>query len=43
MSRRVRESLHTIMGTGDHSPPTDNDSTDGNLSLVEGLLCLLQC
>ncbi len=42
MSRRVRETLHTIMGTGDHSPPTDNDSTNGDLSLVEGLLCLLQ-
>ena len=43
MSCGVRETLHTIVGTGDHSPPADNDSSDGNLSLVEGLLCLLQC
>ena len=43
MSCGVGESLHTIMGTGDHSPPADNYSTDGDLSLVEGLLCLLQC
>ena len=41
MSRRVRESLHTIMGTGDHSPPTDNDGTDGDLSFFVGLLGLL--
>ena len=43
MCRHVMQRLRQVVGTGNDTVITYDDAANGNLALVEGLLCLGQC